>query len=62
MARVTLPGCCHPRESGDPVVGPRRAGAKRETLRQRRDPANPDARVASWILAFARMTTGGSAT
>jgi hypothetical protein len=47
---------CHPRESEDPAVGHRRAGADWGTSRQRRDAANPDVCVASWILAFARMT------
>jgi hypothetical protein len=37
-------------------MGPRRDRVKWGTLRERRDPADPDACVASWILAFARMT------
>jgi hypothetical protein len=47
---------CHPGESGDPAVGHRRAGADWGTSRQRRDAANLDGCVASWILAFARKT------
>src|SRR5271163_3680332 len=47
---------CHPRESGDPAVGPERAGARCGTVRERCSAANPSRRVASWILAFARMT------
>ncbi len=42
---------CHPRESGDPAVGPRRAGAGLAT-----DAANASAVVMLWILAFARIT------
>jgi hypothetical protein len=47
---------CHPRESGDPAVGHRRAGAGWVASRERREAANLDGCVASWILAFARMT------
>jgi hypothetical protein len=42
---------CHPRESGDPAVRPRRAGAGWGAA-----VANPVVVVMLWILAFARMT------
>jgi hypothetical protein len=50
---------CHPRESVDPA-GPRRAGAGWASLGRGANAANLERRVASWILAFARMTCDGA--
>ena len=44
------------RESGNPVGHDAAAG--RETLRAIGAPADPQSRVAFWILAFLRMTSG----